>query len=101
MENSKVIINVGSIDILHGHDLVDMRFDYKELINVCNKRNIKAVITTLPPLANRNHSPDEVDKLRAFNQFLYSTFAKDHYVIDIRSCMVNRNGRTNFDFYHP
>lgn len=99
LDNSKVIINVGSIDILHGNDLVDMRYDYQELLNVCASRNIKAILTTLPPLANRNHAPDDVKKINLFNKFLLNTFSASHRVVDIKSCMVRRNGSTAFHCY--
>lgn len=98
----KIIINIGSIDILHGHDLVDMRQDFSNLIKICDDRNIQVTITTLAPLGNKIHLADDVRKLNSFNEFLLKRFCETHQVIDIRPCMLHPNTtKLIFDCYQP
>lgn len=84
----KLIVNIGSVDILHGVSLSDMCNDFINLVRLCDRRNIYIVITTLAPLGNRLHCTEDVDKLNKFNQFLVATFASKHPVIDITKCML-------------
>lgn len=99
MSNTKIILNVGSIDILHGNDVIDMRHSYLELVKACNRRSIELTITTLAPLANTMHAPDIRRKVLSFNSFLMSEFSKNHKVIDIYPCMVSDRGQIIFDCY--
>lgn len=101
IKTSSIILNVGSIDILHGHDLVDMLADYNELIRACEERNITPIITTIAPLANNNHTPESREKLRSFNSYLYDRFFPKYRIIDIRSQMVSPSGSTLYDCYQP
>lgn len=87
--NMKIVVNLGSIDILHGSDLTDMCQDYKELMKVCERRRIETVITTLAPLANRRHCSNDTKKLHQFNEFLMKQFSGKFCVIDITSCLVD------------
>lgn len=89
-ENRKFILNVGSVDLLHGAELVDMYRDYKELVSVCEARNIPIIITTLPPLGNKSYIPDIVKNVRKFNEFLIKNFSQRHQVIDIQPCMYDK-----------
>lgn len=100
--NMKMIINLGSIDILHGNDLTDMCQNYKELVKVCDRRRIEIVITTLAPLANRLHCKCDTMKLHQFNEFLVKQFSTNYRVIDITSCMVNEvTDKLLFSCYQP
>lgn len=92
---------MGSIDILHGRDLVDMRHQYVQLVNVCNQQNIELTITTLAPLANTMHSPDIRRKVSSFNHFLVKQFSNNYKVIDIYRAMVGDRGQILFDCYQP
>lgn len=89
-ENIKIILNIGSVDLLHGRDFVDMREHFINLMQVCKQQNIQVIITTLAPLANVLHAEDLRAKFDAFNQFLIRTYSKSHTVIDISNCMINR-----------
>lgn len=103
IKTPSITINVGSIDIMHGRDLVDMRLDYEELINVCVARNIQPIITTLAPLANTSHyhSRDMRDKLILFNNYLRDHFYPKYLVINIWSQLVTPRGRTLFQYFEP
>lgn len=97
----KIILNVGSIDILHGHDLIDMHHDFIELVTLCDQRHVDLTITTIAPLANVSHKPDGRNKICSFNRFLVERFSATHRVIDIYACMVGARGETLFDCYQP
>lgn len=96
----KIIVNLGSVDILHGNDLTDLCQDFKELVKECQRRRIQPIITTLAPLANRLHCTAE--KLRKFNEFLIKEFSDRFCVIDITPCLVDKlSGRLMFSCYQP
>lgn len=101
-DNMKIIANLGTVDILHGRDLADMCQDYINLVKVCYARHIEIVITTLAPIANRLHLPNDVRKFHEFNEFLVKRFSKQHLVIDIELCMTSpKTGKILFDCYQP
>lgn len=97
--NMKIIVNLGTVDILHGRELNDMCQDYMDLVKVCYQRNIQIVITTLAPIANQLHIKESVQQFRAFNDFLIKKFAGKHQVIDITECMTGKFGNVFFDCY--
>ena len=99
MNNSKIILNVGSIDILHGHELVDIRHDFEQLINACCKRGIFVVITTLAPLANVSHLIEARTKVMGYNQFLIEKYSGNFPVIDLYENMVTPRGETIYEFF--
>ncbi|XP_031636567.1 maternal effect protein oskar-like isoform X2 [Contarinia nasturtii] len=99
LKATRLIINVGSIDILHGHDLVQMCSDFENLIAVCEKRGLNPIITTLAPLANTAHTHEMVDKLRKFNVFVMEKYFMQYEIIDIWSKMTNARGVTNFAYF--
>lgn len=100
-EKQSIIINVGSVDILHGHDLVDMRYDFAQLLDTCVQKNLVPIITTLAPLANANHTPEVREKLIAFNSFLWDRYFLQYQIIDIHTLMVTPRGTTLYDCYQP
>lgn len=96
-----IVINVGSIDIMLGRNLVDMRSDYNELVDLCEKRNIQPIITTLAPLANNCHPRDMRNKLLMFNSYLRDKFYSRYRVINLWSQLVTPRGRTRFEYFEP
>lgn len=98
----KIILNVGSVDLLHGRDFIEMRNDFGQLIQICRERNIQVIITTLAPLANKLDSEDLRRKYDAFNRYLIQSYSRSHKVIDIKKCMVDaRSQKIIFDCYQP
>ena len=57
-----VIINIGSVDILHGHDDYEIYKDFLFLLNCCHKRGVVPILSTLVPL--KNHQHNEVIKMK-------------------------------------
>lgn len=101
ISNKTVIINIGSVDILHGQQLIDMQYDFKHLVQVCKKNNISLIITTLAPLGNRSHYPELRNRLEMFNKYLIDNYSRTHKVIDISKCMIGTRGETIYDCYQP
>lgn len=97
--NARIILNVGSIDILHGRDSVDMHKHFANLVNTCRRQNIDLIITTLAPLANRIHLREIANQVKSFNQHLIKKYSATFKVIDINQCMVDKNGYTIFACY--
>lgn len=95
---TSMIINLGTVDILHGRELCDMREDYHYLIDTCIERKIVPIITTIAPIANRNHTESIPKKTMLFNNFLLDFFFQ-YKIIDIYSTMITFRGRTLFDCY--
>lgn len=98
ISNTKIILNVGSEDILNGRQLIDIKEDFHVLIRTCSERNIQVILTTLAPLANLRHDGNVVRKWEHFNRFLMS-FSLSHKVIDIVPCMITKNGKIEFNCY--
>lgn len=95
--DKKIIINLGSVDLLHGHDLIDMQSDFCELIQVLENNNIEPIITTLAPIANFGYMPEQKRQFHRFNEFLRTHFDN---VIDLWQIFVkNTTGQTIFDLY--
>ncbi|XP_055851653.1 maternal effect protein oskar [Episyrphus balteatus] len=94
--NNRMIINIGSVDILQGKPLVQIQHDFLELISVLAERGVVPIVTTLAPLALYGHEKSIKDRLERFNVFIKQRAPK---VIDIWSCVVNEKGQTLFDCF--
>lgn len=98
--NMRLIINIGSFDILNNHLMGDICNDYIDLVKTCRKRNIQIVITTLAPLVNQLFDESSCQKLKLFNEFLINRFSSKYNVIDISSCMYTPGtNRVSFGCY--
>lgn len=94
----KVIINIGSVDLLHGADIIDMKFDFNRLYTLCRTQGLETVITTLAPLANIGHLPEVRHKWNVFNKYLLNNYED---AVDIAPCFQSKVGHTIFDCYQP
>lgn len=94
-----VIVNIGSVDLLHGREFADMKCDFERLLAAFQSRHIQPVITTLAPLANHGHEQDTRRKWTLFNAYLLKEFPS--HVLDITSCFTSGNGQTLHDCYQP
>lgn len=90
-----VIVNLGSIDLLQGRELVDMLSDLYKLNEMFSKKNIFPIYTTIPPLGNQMHNKELEKKRKAFNQNLRYQFD----CIDIEHCFLNSLDQLIFDLY--
>lgn len=93
-----IIINVGSVDIIRGASVSDMKRNYIEMIDVCRNRNVHPIITTLTPIiVNGNFSNHLQRKIVEMNNFLIEHFGSN--VIDLWSLAVNSTGRIKCEFF--
>lgn len=93
-----IILNIGSVDILHGHELLDILSDFRELIDTFEQQGIVPIITTLAPLANFSHHPDIKSKLNRFNNFIRSNY---RFVVDLNALFIDSNTRLLYECYQP
>ncbi|KAJ6641991.1 Maternal effect protein oskar [Pseudolycoriella hygida] len=91
------IINLGSVDLLRGKELVDIKKDMVDLCEILCEKNIFPIVTTIPPLANQMHNKVLEQKRKAFNTFLLEKFD----CIDIEPCFLSNLSHILFDLYHP
>lgn len=95
--NPRIIVNIGSVDILHEHDLMDIEHDFMNLMEAFHSRSIYPIITTLVPLANYGHRAKVKKNLEKFNDFLRRHTCWN--VIDLWPCMVNQYNQTLYECY--
>lgn len=96
--NDYIILNVGSVDLLHGRSFIEMRQDFIDLYAELENRGIHTVTTTLAPLANTLYSKEIQMRWQQFNMFLLNNFSN---VIDISCCFVSNTDRILFECYQP
>lgn len=94
--SNRVILNIGSVDLLHGRDFIEMTEDFLHLYAEFEKRRIHPVITTVAPLANMCYSKEIQKRLQQFNLFLINNFEN---VLDITCCFLSNNQRVLFECY--
>lgn len=95
--DQNVIVNLGSVDLLHGSEYVDMKIDFMNLYDAFQSRGVTPIITTLAPLANQKHNKDVEKKWKKINNFLLMTFPR---VVDITPVfMAQATGHTIHDCY--
>lgn len=98
LTSDQIILNVGSVDLLHGRSAVDMQYDFMDLYLELEERGIHTVITTVAPLANKLFSKEIQEQWQQFNSFLLGQFPN---VIDITRCFVTNTNRVLFECYQP
>lgn len=96
--NDRVIVNIGVVDLLHGHDFVDMQLDLLQLMKNFENRGVYVILTTLSPLANSSHIPGVVDRLQKFNSLIRN---QNWNYIDLWRCFVNERENTLYECYQP
>ncbi|XP_055640376.1 maternal effect protein oskar isoform X2 [Toxorhynchites rutilus septentrionalis] len=96
--NDRVMVNIGVVDLLHGHDFVDMQQDLFQLMKNLENRGASVVLTTLSPLANSSHIPGVADRLQKFNNLI----RRYHWqYIDLWKCFVNERNSTLYECFQP
>lgn len=96
--NDRVIVNIGVVDLLHGHDFVDMQLDLLQLMKNFENRGVYVILTTLSPLANSSHIPGVVDRLQKFNSLIRN---QNWNYIDLWRCFVNERDNTLYECFQP
>lgn len=99
-EVKDVIVNVGSVDIAEGKQLIEIIHDFTELLAACDFKGINIIVTTLAPLPNY-FVGNKLDILNTLNHYIRTTVSNERAVIDLNKCMVNKDGTHNPHFYIP
>ncbi|XP_061388098.1 maternal effect protein oskar [Musca vetustissima] len=95
-----IIVNIGSVNIMQGRQLIQIQHEYRELLTIMLKKGIRPILTTLAPLANYTHDGEMKRTLERFNQFVKREGERNNLiVIDIWKCLVNEKGCARFDCY--
>lgn len=100
IETGKIIIvNIGSTDILHNRELVELMEDMIHFLIACDKKEVIPILTTLAPiptfvLGNRR------EILLGFNKFL-KVNPFNFPVIDLHSLFLKSHGKTELHAYQP
>lgn len=99
-QRRSVILNIGSVDIMQGRQLIQIEHEFRELILTMQNKGINPILTTLAPLANYSHKNDVKRLLERFNEFIKREGKKRNLVvIDIWKCLVNEKRHVFFDCY--
>lgn len=93
--HNSALINLGSVDLLQGRELVDMVQDIYRLCRLLCDNHIFPIVTTIPPLANQLHNPNLENKRKQFNNFLKEKFD----CIDIEDVFYTNYCRVMFNQY--
>ncbi|KAI9579750.1 maternal effect protein oskar [Glossina fuscipes] len=98
--DKSIIINIGSVDIMQGRNLIQIEHDLRELVVIMLKKKIKPILTTIAPLANYAHNNEVKMTLMRLNDYIKRLGrARQLMVIDIWKCLVNDKNLTLFDCY--
>jgi hypothetical protein len=95
-----LLINVGSVDIAEGRELIEMVHDLQNLLTACDFVGIDPILTTLPPLPNHMLG-NRKETLIGFNEVLRHQVSQDYAIIDLNKVMVKPDDTTNLVVYQP
>lgn len=95
--NQIIILNIGSVDIAHGKELIDLMYEMVALFKTCMDNEITPIVTTLAPLANYR-TGNRGDVTNGFNEFLRYNPC-NFPVIDIHDAFIDRKGLVDQRFY--
>ncbi|XP_017104763.2 maternal effect protein oskar [Drosophila bipectinata] len=98
-ENTQIIVNIGSVDIMRGKPLVQIEHDFRLLIKEIHSRRCIPILTNLAPLANYCHDKVLCDKISKFNKFVRNEARSHLKFIDINSCLINEKKNVLFDCF--
>lgn len=94
-----VIINVGSVDIAEGQELVAMIEDFAIMIDACIAVNVVPILTTLAPLPNYRWG-NKKKILIGFNHFIRMHVSPIFAVIDLYKGMTHSYNRVDMNLFH-
>lgn len=97
--NQIILLNVGSVDIAQGRELVDMVFEMLRLLKTCINNGITPILTTVVPLANYRLG-NRVGVTNSFNEFIVKN-PFNFPVIELHKLFLNHRGSIDSHFYHP
>lgn len=93
-----VIVNVGTVDLLHGRAMIDVIHDFNQLVARFRERNVEPIMTTLAPIANSGGRTPMAERLLKMNEYICRTCPR---TIDLWKHFVHANGTVRFECYQP
>lgn len=90
LPNQIILLNVGSVDIMQGKELVELIFGMFQLLRACVDNAVTPIITTIVPLANYRLG-NRVAVTNGLNDFLMRNPFK-FPVIPLHKAFLNRDG---------
>ncbi|XP_059621648.1 uncharacterized protein LOC132265143 isoform X2 [Phlebotomus argentipes] len=87
--DKRVILNLGTVDLLHGRDALDIINDYNRLLRMLKNKGIEVIITTLPPIVNHSYLGSLKRNWEVLNAFLI----QQENCVDICSHMTQNGVR--------
>lgn len=94
----RIIVNVGSVDVAEGRQLIEMIHDTKEFLHACTQMQINPILTTLAPLPAHQHS-NKKEVLKGFNDFIRHCVSSFFSIIDLNKGLLHNDGSINFNLY--
>lgn len=94
----RVLINVGTVDLLHGRVMIDLIHDFELMMTRCRERNVEPIVTTLAPLANSGGRTEMAERLLKFNEYIRRTCPR---YIDLWKHFVHADGTMRIECYQP
>lgn len=95
--HSKIIVNVGAIDILLLRNLIDIQAEYARLIQAITAIGCVPILTTIPNIVVSPNNPSKKiirQMVLLFNRFIDDLVANGHHFVDLYSPL-------NSSDYHP
>lgn len=68
--SEKVVLMIGTNDLLCGTSFEAMCEDFKELLKLLSKDAKKIILLTVPPVLKLENSEDHWNRLKKFNEFI-------------------------------
>lgn len=93
-----VLVNVGTVDLLHGREMIDLIHDFDQLVARFRERNVEPIMTTLSPIANSGGRTPMAERLLKLNEYICRTCPR---TIDLWKNFVHANGTVRFECYQP
>lgn len=93
-----VLVNVGTVDLLHGRVMIDLIHDFDQLIARFRERNVEPIVTTLTPIANCGGRTAMAQRLHKLNEYICRTCPR---TIDLWKHFVHPDGAVRFECYQP
>jgi hypothetical protein len=90
----RILIYLGSFDIIDGKELIEMMNDFDELVEVCKRKQLKAVACTLAPLPSHEEG-NRIETLIGFNKYL-KTLSKLS-IINVKKAFLAPEGGYCYD----
>ncbi|XP_053669955.1 maternal effect protein oskar [Anopheles nili] len=94
----QILVNVGSVDLLHGRPMIDLIHDFDQLMVRFRERNVEPIVTTLTPIANCGGRTPMAQRLLKFNEYICRMCPRH---IDLWKHFVHSDGTTRFECFQP